>query len=126
MNKRPALLAEACKIVQDAKQNGWHKWMARGASVWLSSDYQAAAIPQGHHVNRMLIIGTTEFDTTEFVGRELFDIISHRRAMPEEEQRLALLCFTPQLRILRHERNGHQIWRVVLVESRKGKEEIMD
>ncbi len=125
MYKRPALLIEACNRVWDAKANGWHAWVG-DASVWLSSDNRPVAIPQGHLRNRMLIVGTTEFDTTEFVGRELFNTISRGQTMPKEEQESILLYLAPRLRILREKRNGHEIWQVVLVQSRKGKEIIMD
>ncbi len=129
MKKRPVLLVEAREIVRFAKEKRHHEWGSRGSSIWLTPDKKPTAIPYGGgRPKSIIIIGTPEFDTTEFVGQDLFYVIcSHSSFHPdaEREMRAIIRTFVPNLRVTRVKRNGHMIWQVYLVSVKKGKLTIM-
>jgi hypothetical protein len=144
MKKRPALLSEARAIVQaakaaferqaanpsmDPKVHAWKIQTRTGKvhSLWMCNG-RSIAVPNGfidnfgrqRHTHRrvMTIIGTDQFDTTQFVGNELFQYITRR----SEDIDLALAYHMTCCRVSLIEKNGHPTWRVVLVEQGKGKD----
>jgi predicted RNA binding protein YcfA (HicA-like mRNA interferase family) len=130
MNKRPALIGEARAIVQEARQTGSHKrfrqeysrigsgfWYGRNSSIY-DCDGKVVAVATNRS---FLIVGSVDFHSTEFVGKEM------RRQIWDEAGYITedLPFWEMRLRVCMVKRNGHDVWRVYAVRRRNGKEEIM-
>lgn len=140
MNKRSALLMEARAIVHEARYGEGsvgHVWLEEKHKARVSVGYKIASRivavrgdsylrvrGKDHPVKypKITILGNLIHDTTEFVGEYVCKLISDRG----EERDREIAVWLANCRVIRVERNGHFIWRVVLVRGKKGKEEIMN
>ncbi len=140
MNKRPALLMEARAIVHEARYGEGsvgHVWLEEKHKGRVSVGYKIAsrivAVRGSSYLSvegknytvkypKITILGNLVHDTTEFVGEYICKLVCDRR----EERDREIAIWLANCRVVRIERNGHYIWRVVLVRGKKGKEEIMN
>ena len=140
MNKRSALLTEARVIVHEARygeESVGHVWLEEKHKGRVSVGYCIASrivavrgssyLPVGDKsylvkYPKITILGNLIHDTTEFVGEYICKLICDR----SEDRDREIAIWLANCRVARIERNGHYIWRVVLVRGKKGKEEIMN
>ena len=113
--RRPATLVEARKIVQTSKEQNNHVWghrKGRNDVSWIvreDADHNIAIV----HENVILLVGNTDYDTTEFVGEELTFILNKRN---ECEVYNVDRYYTKLVRYQLVERNSHLVWRATITE----------
>ena len=123
MHKRPALLTEARALYQQANSGGHIEWYKptnplRGPTPIRFSGRKTVAVP---YKSSVLVLGSSVFGTTEFMGLDL----KHQICSPSEHVKENMRFYEINLRVALEMRNGHEIWRVYFVQTRKGNEEIM-